>query len=81
MTKMTPEREHEILRLLVAEGPFNDETIAERLGGELTTGDVFETTEDLADRGLIEESEFAPGRWQISDTGRAASIKRDRASD
>jgi len=70
MASLPHERLREILQLLAEEGPFNDQTIAQGLGGGISTGDVFETTEHLASQGWIEESEFAPGRWQITDLGR-----------
>ena len=65
-----PVSDNPVLDTIFRMGPVNDETIAGELGDNVSTGDVFDRTEALAKVGLIEESEFAPGRWQITDEGR-----------
>jgi|SRR5579875_601586 len=65
-----------ILKLLSDRGPFDDDSIAKEIIGDqhASASDVEASIADLAADGLIEESDFAPGRWQITDEGAKALL-------
>lgn len=59
-----------VLEIVYERGPLNDGAIAPEIVDQWAASDVAPHTAELAADGLIEESEFAPGRWQITDAGR-----------
>jgi predicted ArsR family transcriptional regulator len=60
--------EKEILRLL-AEGARSAEQLAASL--DTSVGDATENLQELREPGLVERSTITPGRWHITDAGRA----------
>lgn len=60
-----------ILDLLREKGPLSDETLAGLvIGDQGQATEVAPLTNELEVNGLIKPSEFAQGRWQITDAGR-----------
>ena len=60
--------EKEILRLL-AQGALSPEQLAASLA--TSVGDAQANLEELRRPGLVERSTITPGRWHITDAGRA----------
>jgi hypothetical protein len=65
-------RERIFLDKLAESGPLSDESLSDSLGDQASAADAAPITDQLAKDGLIQESEFAPRRWQITDAGQQA---------
>ena len=62
------DRDPYILELLYERGPMSDEALStEVIGDQGSASGVAPMTTELERRGLIEESEVASHRWQITD--------------
>ncbi len=69
------ETHRRILQIVEQQGPVGDETIAEMLrltADPLGVADVRALTAELQRRALLEQSESAPDRWQVTDDGHRA---------
>ena len=59
-----------IVELIAESGPVGDAWLGPQIVDSWEASDVAPHTQALKDAGLIEESEAAPGRWQVTDAGR-----------
>lgn len=69
------ETQRRILDVVDKRGPASNETIADELqlsADRLEVADMRALTAELQRRALLEQSESAPDRWQLTDDGRGA---------
>jgi hypothetical protein len=61
-----------ILEIVLDQRSVSDATIAMQVADLLSERDVEALTKRLEKQGLLAESEYAAGRWHVTDAGRGA---------
>lgn len=66
-----------ILEIVLDQRSVTDHTIALQVSDQCTASEVAAHTGRLEQQGLIAQSDFAAGRWHVTDAGRSALEQAD----